>query len=442
VNYRQVSKYLDDCLIFGIKPNLVRIKKILQLLGNPQTKVEFIHIVGTNGKTSTTKMVSAILKSQGVRTGYHISPHIDSYTERMWIDGKDLSEKKFTETFNEIYPVILEVNKMDLGGPVTQFEIISAMAFKLAENENIEVMTLEAGMGGRWDATNIADSKVVGLTGVSLEHTEILGKTIRDIALEKVEVIKEKALVATTSSNKEVLEILRDKTEKTGSGLFLYRKDFYIQKRKNMGLKGWSLDIKGINETYENLTLPLLGQYQPLNLSLAIALMELYMGTRGKKINKEKLKKGISGIRVKGRLEIIKKEPMIILDAGHNPEGTENFVKDISYYFGEKKKIIIFAVLKDKDYENMVEGIIGVSSILILTSSLSTRSLSVDRLEKVVKEKIKLLKNDACRPSRVYRINNIENSIKFALKISTINDIICITGSITNLENIMCKYKI
>src|SRR3972149_11076131 len=316
-------------------------------------------------------MLAAILNSQGIHTGYHISPHIDNYTERMWIDGEDLSEKKFTGVFNEIYPIIQEVNKMDLDGPVTQFEIISAMAFKLAENENIEVMALEAGMGGRWDATNIADSKVVGLTGVSLEHTEILGKTIRDITLEKVEVIKENALVATTSGNKEVLEILSDKAEKTGSGLFLYGKDFYIQKKKNMGLKGWTLDIKGINDTYENLTLPLLGQYQPLNLSLAITLAELYMGTKGKKINKEKLRKDISGIQIKGRLEIIRKEPMIILDAGHNPEGAENFVKNISYYFGEKKKII-----------------------------------------------------------------------KFALKISTINDIISITGSITNLENIVCKYKI
>jgi dihydrofolate synthase/folylpolyglutamate synthase len=437
VNYRQVTKYLDGCLIFGIKPDLVRIKKILQLLHDPQTKIDFIHIVGTNGKTSTTKMISAILKSQGIRTGYHISPHIDSYTERMWVDGKDLSEKKFTEIFSEIYPVIQEVNKMDLDGPVTQFEIISAMAFKLAENENIEVMVLEAGMGGRWDATNIADSKVVGLTGVSLEHTEILGKTIRNITLEKVEVIKEKALVATTSSNKVVLEILSDKAEKTGSGLFLYGKDFYIQKKINRGLKGWSLDIKGINDIYENLTLPLLGQYQPLNLSLAVTLAELYLGTRGKKINKEKLRKEISGIRVKGRLEIIRKEPVIILDAGHNPEGTKNFIENISFYFGEKKKIIIFAVLKDKDYEDMIKGIISVSDILILTSSPSARSLSVDRLEKVVKEKIKSLKNKAFRPARVYKIDTIENSIKFALKISTINDIICITGSITNLENIV-----
>jgi len=224
VNYRQVSKYLDDCLIFGIKTNLVRIQKILELLGDPQKKTDFIHIVGTNGKTSTTRMTAAILKSQGIDTGYHISPHINSYTERIWANGRDISEKKFAGVFNAIYPIILEVNKMDLGGPVTQFEIISAMVFKFAENENIEVMVLEAGMGGRWDATNIADSKVVGLTGVSLEHTEILGRTIKDITREKVEVIKERVLVATTSADKEVLKVLNEKVENTGSGLFLYKR--------------------------------------------------------------------------------------------------------------------------------------------------------------------------------------------------------------------------
>jgi dihydrofolate synthase/folylpolyglutamate synthase len=228
VKYRQVCKYLDDCLIFGIKPSLIRIKKILELLDNPQKKVDFIHIVGTNGKTSTTKMIAAILNHNGIHTGYYISPHINSYTERMWISGQEVSEKKFAEVFNEIYPCVEEVNKMDLEGPVTQFEIISAMAFKLAENEDIEVMALEAGMGGRWDATNVADSRVVGLTGVSLEHTDKLGTTIREIALEKVEVIKKKALTATTSCDKEVLEII---TGKDRFQTFFIRKRFLYTKR-------------------------------------------------------------------------------------------------------------------------------------------------------------------------------------------------------------------
>jgi dihydrofolate synthase/folylpolyglutamate synthase len=214
--------------------------------------------VGTNGKTSTTKMVAGILNYHDIHTGYHISPHINSYIERIWINGKEVSEKKFTKVFDEIYPYIEEVNKMDLGGPITQFEIISAMAFKLAESEGIEVMVLEAGMGGRWDATNIANSKVVGLTGVSLEHTDMLGSTIGEITSEKVEVIKEKALVATTSCDREVLEILTRKVKDTGSRLFLFEKDFCIQRKVDFGLEGWLLDIKGIKNVYKNLPLKLL----------------------------------------------------------------------------------------------------------------------------------------------------------------------------------------
>lgn len=437
MNYRQVCKYLDDCLIFGIKPGLVRIEKILQFLDNPQKKVDFIHIVGTNGKTSTTKMVAGILNYHGIHIGYHISPHINSYIERMWISGKEVSEKKFTKVFDEIYPYIKEVNKMDLGGPITQFEIISAMAFKLAENEGIEVMALEAGMGGRWDATNIANSKVVGLTGVSLEHTDMLGSTIGEITSEKVEVIKEKALVATTSCDREVLEILTRKVKDTGSRLFLFEKDFCIQRKVGLGLEGWLLDIKGIKNVYKNLPLKLLGQYQPLNLSLAIVLAELYLGTREKEINEKKIKESLSSIRVRGRFEIIRKRPLVIADASHNPEGVENFARDVGRYFGNRKKIIIFAVLKDKDYESMVENIIGISDTLILTSRLSSRSLDIDELERTVNKKIKSLKDTDHLPDKVYKIDTIENSIKFALKISGINDIICITGSITNLENIV-----
>jgi len=437
VNYRQVCKYLDGCLIFGIKPSLVRIEKILQFLDNPQKKVDFIHIVGTNGKTSTAKMVAGILSYHGIHTGYHISPHINSYTERMWISGKEVSEKEFTEVFDQIYPYIQKVNKMDLGGPITHFEIISAMAFKLAENEGIEVMVLEAGMGGRWDATNIADSKVVGLTGVSLEHTDMLGSTIREITSEKVEVIKEKALAATTSCDREVLEILTRKVKDTGSRLFLFEKDFYIQRKVDLGLEGWLLDIKGIKNVYKNLPLKLVGQYQPLNLSLAIVLAELYLGTRKKEISEKKIKESMSGIRVRGRFEIIRKKPLVIADASHNPEGVENFARDVDRYFGNRKKIIIFAVLKDKDYESMVENIIGISDTLILTSSLNSRSLDTSELEKVVKRKIEWLKDAGRLSGKVHKIDTIENSIKFALKISGRNDIICITGSITNLENIV-----
>jgi len=439
LEYRRVCKYLDHCLIFGIKPGLVRVRKLLELLKNPQERVEFIHIVGTNGKTSTAKITARILKNHGIKTSYHISPHISTYTERIWINGENVSEEKFSETFNQIHPYIKEVNKMNLEGPLTQFEIISAMAFKLAENEGVKIMVLEAGMGGRWDATNVADSKVVGLTGVSLEHTELLGKTIKEITSEKVEVIKKGALVATTSCHEEVLKILSKKVKETNSKLFLFGKDFNIIKKVNLGLEGWLLDIKGVKNIYRNLKLPVLGHYQPLNLSLSIALAELYMETKKKELNDKKIREGLKFLKIKGRFEIIRKKPLMIADTSHNPEGIENFVKDIISYFGKRRKIIIFAVLKDKDYKSMIKKVLGVSNVLILTSSLKQRSLDVNKLEELVKREIKeiKLKKGSSYPGELYRIDSIKDSIKFALKISDINDIICITGSITNLESIV-----
>jgi dihydrofolate synthase / folylpolyglutamate synthase len=437
MEYGQVCKYLDDCLIFGIKPGLVRVKKILELLDNPQKKVEFIHVVGTNGKTSTTRITAGILKYHGIKTGYYISPHIKRYTERIWINGKDIPEKKFSKTFNRIYPYIEQVNKMNLEGPLTQFEIITVMAFMQAEDEGIEAMVLEAGMGGRWDATNAADSKIAGLTGVSLEHTELLGDTLEKIASEKVEVIKKNAMVATTCCNKEVLKILIRKVKDTDSTLFMSGRDFYMQKKKNLGTGGWLLDIKGLKGTYRDLKLPLPGNYQILNLMLATVLAELYLKTRNKELDEKKVRESLKCLKTRGRFEIIRKRPVIIADAGHNPEGIENFTRTVNDYFGSRRKIIILAVLKDKDYESMVEKIIGVSDVLILTSSMNERSLDTGRLEEVVKEKIRETPGNSGRGIELHRIEDIEKSIKFALKISGINDIICITGSITNLENIV-----
>ncbi|MEA2015553.1 MAG: cyanophycin synthetase [Actinomycetota bacterium] len=437
LNYGQVCKYLDGCLIFGIKPGLERVRKLLELLGNPQKKPDFIHVVGTNGKTSTTKITAAILKNHGIKTGYYISPHINSYTERIWIDGEDISEEKFSGAFNEIYPYIKKVNEMNMQGPMTQFEIITAMAFNIAKSEGVRAMVLEAGMGGRWDATNIGRADVAGLTGVSLEHTKILGNTVREISSEKVQVIKENALVATTSMEREVLKIIRSKVSSTNSRLFLYGKDFYIKKKVNLGMEGWLLDIKGTGSTCRRMKFPVPGKYQTFNLSLAMVLAELYMKTLNKKLDCERVKGGIEKIKIRGRFEIIRERPLLIADAAHNPGGIEKLAENLAEYFKRRKKIIIFAVLRDKDYENMVEKIINVGDVLILTSSRTERSLDAGKLEEVVRRKAVESVDIEGRPAEIYRIRDIKNSVKFALKISDINDIICITGSITNLKDIV-----
>ena len=436
MNFSEVSKYLEDALIFGIKPSLIRINKILQLMGDPHKDTDFIHIVGTNGKTSTTVMLAEILKGQGLKSAYHISPHISSYAERIWIDGTDMTEEKFADTFDRIYPFIEEVNSLDLGGPITQFEIITAMAFVAAASSDTEVMVLEAGMGGRWDATNAADAKVVGLTGVSLEHTKILGNTIPKIAAEKVEVIKKGARAATISDDRKVIDIIEKKASSMGADLYLYSRDFSISSRESRDLSGWKIGLEGIYSNYNGIEIPLIGDYQPLNLSLAIVLAELYMDTINRKLDASLINSSLAGIYVKGRLEMIKKDPQVFSDVSHNPEGMDKFSKVMEKYFKSKKKTIIFAVLADKDYGAMIRKVLGVADRLILTSSHTDRSLPVAELQQKTEEIMEKRSDGIKMPTEVYVMDSVENSLNYALKISGTNDIICITGSPTNLAGL------
>lgn len=434
-DYKEACDYLDKSLIFGIKPSLVRINKILDLLDNPQNGKDFIHIVGTNGKTSTAKITASILNKHGLKAGYYISPHIYSYTERISIAGKDVSEDDFAEVFNDIFPLILEVNKLGLDGEMTQFEILTAMLFKLVKDKKTDVMVLEAGMGGRWDATNAANAKVVGLTGVSLEHTQILGKTISKIAEEKSEVIKNNSLVASMSMDKKVNSILFKKVETTGSKLFLFGKDFFIKKIKQKSLEGFTIDLKGIFSEYNDIYFPIVGDYQKKNLLLAVVLSELYLNTYSRNLRVDYLNDSLNYTNIFGRFQILRKEPIFIVDASHNPEGVSKFIKNLNTYFPENKKIIIFSVLKDKNYKKMLEYIIKNADMLILTSSNSYRSLSIKELEKATNEILsKVRKNNEKYPVAIASIDNIENSIKYSLNLANKNDIISLTGSITNLE--------
>jgi len=439
LDFNQVSKYLDDKLILGIKPSLLRINKILELMDNPNRDIDYIHVVGTNGKTSTAIILASILKTLGFKTAYHISPKIESYTERIWLDGDLISEEKFTRSFNRMYPYIEKVNRLDLGGPITQFETVSALAFMIVRDEGMQVMVLEAGMGGRWDATNVADACVTGLTGVSLEHTEILGETIEEITREKVEVIKKGARAATISTERKVLEIFKEKAEKMGAEQYLYGKDFDITGKRMLGINGWEVDLKGIYGYYPAIRLPLMGDYQPLNLSLAVCLAELYTDIKDKKLDPSQLKESLSDIYVKGRFEILKEDPIVIADASHNLESIEKFCHTIKEYFWDRKKTVIFAVLSDKDYPRMIEVISDVADRLIFTSSENSRSLELRDLKK---EFVSIMDNrqDISKvPDEVYTIDTVKNSLNYALKISDTSDIICITGSITNLEHLDIK---
>ncbi len=429
MDYASVCTYLDNTQIFGIKPGLERIEKILDLLGNPEENVDFIHVVGTNGKTSVTKFTSSILHAHGIKTAAYISPHVKGYTERISIKGADLSEQEFSQYFTEILPLIEEVNKMDLGGEMSQFEITTALFFYAASRQKARAAVIEAGMGGRWDATNAVQAKIVGFTDVSMEHTKILGNTLSKIAWEKAMVIKEHASVATLSKKKKVLEVLSERVKETDSDLYLYGKDFKAKDIKNCGLDGWELSVQGIDTDLKGLAMPLMGDYQAYNLALSVALCELYAKEAGFRIDREALNRGIFRSRIYGRLEILRRDPIFIADASHNVEGIRNLMKNLDLYFASHKKIVIFSVLDDKAYKKMIREVLK-ADILILTSSLNERSLAIKEIEKEAR-----MHADK-KGKKIHSCKNIAESLKFALSIAKSDDIICLTGSITNLEGI------
>jgi len=434
-NFKEICEFLDQTLVFGIKPSLDRIKMFLEILSHPERKVDFIHIVGTNGKTSTTKITASILNHHGLKSGYYISPHIYSYTERFSVCGKEIKRNSFTDAFNEIVPFIREVDSMDVGGRMTQFEILTAMMFYICFKEGLDVMVMEAGMGGRWDATNAADARVVGLTGVSLEHTRILGKTIGQIATEKSEVIKRNAIVVSNSTDFKVNNILSTKSKSTDSILYIYKKDFDIKEIIREDINGVEVSLRGIYKDYDYLYLPLAGDYQKKNLLLSVVLSEIYLKLRLKELETEKINDALKDTDISGRFQVVAKDPFFIIDASHNPEGVKNFVKNIKNLFPEKRKIIVFSVLKDKNYKKMLLDIIQVADILIISSSLNARSLSVSEMQKNALHIMdSLKKNNKKYPESIIAVDNIEDSIKFALNLAKKDDIILLTGSITNLE--------
>ncbi|MHB1361518.1 MAG: bifunctional folylpolyglutamate synthase/dihydrofolate synthase, partial [Thermoleophilia bacterium] len=309
-----VQGYLAELDRLGIKPGLARVTKLLAALGNPQKKLKTIHVVGTNGKSSTARMISAILASQGLKAGAYLSPHLVSFNERYLINGKEITDAKFDKLIIEVRNKAEEVNKRSRSsGPLTQFEILTAAAYLYFRQQKVDCAVIEAGLGGRFDATNVIDSKVQVLTNVELEHTDLLGKTIPAIVREKAAVIPDKGDVVmgalSEEALKEALKICKGKKAK----VLILGEDFTLLKGR-----GEKFDVWTAKAQYSDLELTLFGQYQRTNCAVALQAAEQFLR---KALDEKKLKRGLPRISIPARLEIIAEKPLVVLDGAHNPSG-------------------------------------------------------------------------------------------------------------------------
>ena len=361
----KINELLDELYsysLFGIKLGLDNIQKICDELGNPEKKYKIIHITGTNGKGSTSTIIETVLLEAGYSVGKYTSPHILKFNERIRANGKDISDEEIALTYEKVKNAI-----KNIGITPTFFEVTTAMMFLYFAEKKVEYAVLEVGMGGRFDATNVADGDIAIITNVSLDHTEYLGKTIYDIALEKAGIIKEKSFVVVGDSDKEFLKAVSEK-KKT----FINTEEKYKDVRYNLNFKNFMTKIY-INEKKFNLSL--FGDYQVKNFLCAYEALK-HLG-----ISDEIIEKAVSKVVWQCRFERFSQNPLTILEGAHNIDGILNLKKILTHEYKSDEIVMIVSILKDKKVKEMLEVCESFSDKIILTSlSDNPRGLSGEKL--------------------------------------------------------------
>lgn len=383
VNYQECIHYLEEEVGFGSVPGLERIQYLCDLLGNPEQRLPVIHVAGTNGKGSAVAMLSSILKEAGYRVGAYTSPHLERYNERYLLNGAEISDDDFAK---EITLMRQLCDKLAAEGkPVpTLFEITTGAAFHYFYEKQVDVLILEVGLGGRFDATNIVPHPLLSLImSISIDHTDFLGDTIEKIAMEKSGIIKKNCPVVLYSQAELVYNIIKDAAARMDAPFYCLN-DAEIRVASQT-LEGTVFSVKNKCFSLENLELSLLGTYQ-LENCLAVLEACLVLNKNGLAICEEAIRNGLKNARWAGRMELCGKAPLVILDGAHNADGIRQLANSLSVYFKKKKVTLILGILGDKEYRRMAEQILPFAETVILTEPHSERRLDVFSLARSVSD--------------------------------------------------------
>lgn len=390
MNYEEALKYISDTYKFGSKLGLDNIKKLTELLGNPQDKYKIIHIAGTNGKGSTSNMTHDVLMASGYKVGLFISPYLQEFTERIQINKKHIDKESLSRITGLVKEKVEIMIKEGHNHP-TEFEIVTAIGFKYFEEQNIDFLVLEVGLGGRFDATNaISNSLISVITSISYDHTEYLGDTLEKIAFEKAGIIKENNDVVIYPQEQNIVDVICEQAKLKNSRVHLVNKD---------NIKLIHTDIEGQTLTYldksifnlENFKINLLGEHQIYNCLTVLKILEL-LKEKGYNITEDSIRNGLLSCKFIGRFEVIHKDPIIILDGGHNINGVEYFVKAIKRYFGDKKIILFYGMLKDKRPEIVLDYLIDISKEIYTLTPNNPRAIAANDLANLIKDKDSTIK--------------------------------------------------
>lgn len=369
-----------------MRPRLEPMQLIMEVLGEPQKAAPVIHVGGTNGKTSTARMIEAGLLAHDLRVGRYSSPHMGSVTERIAVDGKPVADETFVRIWDEIRPHIGLVDQqlIERGEkPLTLFELLTVLAIAIFADEPVDVMVLEVGLGGCWDATNVAESAVQVIGPISLDHTELLGETIDEIAEEKAGIIKPGGFLISAAQERDAADVLLEAAQAAGVPFRFEGVEFGVESRMP-GVGGQQVTVQGLAGRYPDLLLPLLGAHQAENFALAVAALEAFIGGGEKELTIENLRTACEHITSPGRLETLRSAPAIIVDAAHNPAGIEASAAAVSESFSFTDLVLILGVLQEKDARQMLKVLFeqygDTASQLCLTQSTSPRAIPAAEL--------------------------------------------------------------
>lgn len=416
MTYQESLTYLDGLNQFGIKLGLVRITQLLELMDNPQNKYKTIHVTGTNGKGSTTMMLASILNNAEIKTGMYTSPHLASYTERMQVNGKNISEKDFADSIAYVSQFVKQIIAEGEESP-TQFEVITAAAFYYFAKVEVEYAVIEVGLGGLLDSTNVITPEVSVITNVTFEHADRCGGTLAGIAEHKAGIIKDGVPVITAAKN-EALDIIKKVAEQKSADVFVAGEDFESVFKNLEADKQeitFSADLLGVAMVY---VLNLLGEHQVENSSIAI-MTALVLANSEKRITSEAIHNALLTISWPGRFEIVDQEgSLIVIDGAHNLAGATALRANLDKYFVGKEIVFLLGVLKDKDIEGILHTLVRPDNLVVVTQPDSQRAATPEFIaNKIIAKQVEVA-------------SSIESGLARAKELARPNKIVCIAGSL------------
>ncbi|KNZ69576.1 bifunctional folylpolyglutamate synthase/ dihydrofolate synthase [Thermincola ferriacetica] len=417
MNYQEALTYLQDLTKFGFNFGLGRIEELLNRLGNPHKKLKVVHVGGTNGKGSTTAFISGILQAAGYRVGVFTSPHLHSYTERYTINNVTISEEAMARYIVFLKPYLDKMVEDGYEHP-TEFEVCTALAFQYFYDQKVDYVVLEVGLGGAIDSTNVVVPLVSVITNVAMDHMDYLGHSIREIAEVKAGIIKLNGLAVTAVQDPEALEVIsRTARERNARLIEVYKEAKW--EITDSSVWGQTFNLNTSNRTYKNVRIGLLGHHQIVNAVTAIVTVEA-LETLGVQIGQDAVENGMASVKWPARLEIMQRQPMVIIDGAHNVHGAKSLRNALQEVFSYDKLILVFGMLGDKEREKVVAELAPLAAKVVITRPNSPRAGQWDK----VAEEVKKYVND------VRVIEDIHQAVDTAVKIAEPGDLVCITGSL------------